>query len=302
MRTLTLTRTPLRVSLFGGGTDLPDYYRTHGGKVLSLTIDKFVYVTVRARWDDAIGLSLAHGSDETNRPVVRAALEATGVTGGCDIASMSDVPAGGSGLGTSSAFTVGLLHALYTATGRIAGPAQLADLACRVGSEQAGKQDQYAVAVGGCNEYAFHPDDRVSIMGVPVPDAGLSALAGHALVFGTGRAPRSGDPHPPHHLHAVKDFVELGRDRLLGGDIKGVGTLLHDDWHLSDRDAQLDAWYDRALEVGAYGGKLLGTGGGYLLFLAPPETHPHVAAALPDLRQMPVRFIPNGSHVVTSIL
>lgn len=325
MRTLTLTRTPLRVSLFGGGTDLPDYYRQHGGKVLSLTIDKFVYVTVRARWDGAVSLSwtgtLADGAEQVSDPIVRAALQVTGITGGCDIASMSDVPPGGSGLGSSSAFTVGLLHALLTATGRDASPPVLAELACRVEIEllgaPIGKQDQYAVAVGGCNEYAFHPDERVSVSAVPLPGAGLADLARHALVFATGRTRRTNDvlcdqkariPHTAHHLHAIKQIVGPGRDRLLGGDIAGVGALLHDGWQrkkqLSARinDNQLDDWYDRALRAGAYGGKLLGAGGGgYFLFLAPPGAHPRVAAALPELRRMPVDFVPTGSHVVATL-
>jgi D-glycero-alpha-D-manno-heptose-7-phosphate kinase len=325
VRTLTLTRTPLRVSLFGGGTDLPDYYRAHGGRVLSLTIDKYVYVTVRARWDGAIGLSwtdtLAGGADEVAHPIVRAALQVTGVTGGCDIASMSDVPAGGSGLGSSSAFTVGLLHALYAATGRDADAATLAELACQVEIEllgsPIGKQDQYAVAVGGCNEYAFHPDDRVSVTEVPLPDAGLADLARHALVFATGRTrstnhvlrdQRARIPATVHHLHAIKEIVAAGRDRLLGGDLPGVGALLHDGWQRKQRlsarinDDELDDWYGRALRAGAYGGKLLGAGGGgYFLFLAPPDAHPRVAAALPELRRMPVGFVPTGSHVVASL-
>jgi D-glycero-alpha-D-manno-heptose-7-phosphate kinase len=321
---LVVTRTPLRVSLFGGGTDLPEYYRDHGGAVLSLGIDKYLDVVVRARWDGEI--AVAHTDqrcvdvDSVQDALTREALRITGTPGGVDITALSDVPAQGSGLGSSSAYAVGLVHALVRLAGRTPDPGELAELACEIEidrlGEPIGKQDQYAAAFGGCNEYRFHPDDRVSVLGVPVSPEGVRRLERHCLMFFTGRARRAGSvltdqrariPQTLDHLHALRDLVPVGRRLLCDGDLPGLGGLLHAAWQrkkqLSPRigDAQIDAWYARARAAGAWGGKLLGAGGGgYLFFLAPPRSHLDIGAALSVLAPMPVSFTSTGTAVLDS--
>jgi len=321
---LVVTRTPLRVSLFGGGTDLPDYYRDHGGAVLSLAIDKYLDVVVRARWDGEI--TVVHTGqrcadvDSVQDALTREALRITGTPGGVDIAVLSDVPAQGSGLGSSSAYAVGLVHALTRLAGRTPDPAELAELACEIEidrlGEPIGKQDQYAVAYGGCHEYRFHPDGRVSVLGVPVTADGVTQMERHSLMFFTGRARRAGSvladqrariPQTLNHLHALRDLVPIGRQLLCDGDWAGLGGVLHAAWQhkkqLSARigDAQIDDWYARARGAGAWGGKLLGAGGGgYLFFLAPVDRHPDIRAALPDLAPLPVSFTSTGTVVLDS--
>jgi D-glycero-alpha-D-manno-heptose-7-phosphate kinase len=316
---LVVTRTPLRVSLLGGGTDLPDYYRDHGGAVLSLALDKYLDVVVRARWTGDI--AVAHTGqrcsdvDTVSDALTREALRLTGTPGGIEIAVLSDVPATGSGLGSSSAYAVGLLHALLHHTGRTPRPGELAEMACEIEIERLGqpigKQDQYAAAYGGCNEYRFHPDGQVGVLGVPVD---LPELARHCLMFSTGRTRRAASvltdqkariPQTLQHLHALRDLVPAGRARLLDGDLAGLGQLLHAAWEhkkqLSAKigDEQIDAWYGRARAAGAWGGKLLGAGGGgYLFFMAPPARHTGIRAALAGLTEMPVSFAPHGSAVL----
>ena len=322
--TIVVTRTPLRVSLFGGGTDLPDYYRAHGGRVLSLTIDKYVDVVVRCRWDRDILLGYAgervSAVDEIAHPITRESMRVTGAGGGLEIASLSDAPTEGSGLGASSAFTVGLLHALLSIAGERPDSAHLAELACDVElgrlGEPIGKQDQYAAAMGGCREYRFHQDGSVTTEPLLLTPATQEELARHALMFHTGRTRRASDVLTDQrtrmaetitHLHALGELVPLGRQRLLAGDIAAVGGLLHEAWERKKRlspkigFAGIDDWYRTARDAGAYGGKLLGAGGGgFLFFLAPPERHDAIRARLPVLREMPVTFVSTGTHLLES--
>jgi D-glycero-alpha-D-manno-heptose-7-phosphate kinase len=319
---MVVTRTPLRVSLFGGGTDLPEYYLQHGGRVLSLTIDKFVDVVVKCRWDGDIVLGYSGervaAIDEIGHPITRESLSLVGAEPGLEIASLSDVPAQGSGLGASSAFTVGLLHALLGVAGQRPDPPQLAELACLVElgqlKEPIGKQDQYATAVGGCREYHFHEDGSVTTEQVLLSQGRLDHLASHALMFHTGRTRRASDvlrdqrdrmPTVMPDLHALRDMVRPGSQLLFGGDLAAVGELLHEAWErkksLSPRISfdGLDDWYRAARDHGAYGGKLLGAGGGgYLFFLAPPDRHDSIRTALAALREMPVTFVSGGSEIL----
>ncbi len=324
METLVITRTPLRVSLFGGGTDLPDYYTRHGGRVLSCTIDKFVYVAVKFRWDEHIVINAAGAPErardveEVRNDIVREALRLVGFRGGVEITTMSDVPAEGSGLGSSSAFAVGLLHALSVYQGRGRTPAELAELACRLEIDvlgaPIGKQDQYAVAHGGCREYQFHPDGSVTAAPVALDGAAQSALADHALMFFTGRTRKAAGVLADQraridqtlgHLHALRDTVPIGRAQLEAGDVLRVGRLLHASWErkkmLSDRihDDEINLVYRRAREAGAYGGKLLGAGGGgFFLFLCPPSRHADLRAALAGYQEMPFSFERLGTRIV----
>jgi D-glycero-alpha-D-manno-heptose-7-phosphate kinase len=324
MPNLTVTRTPLRVSLFGGGTDLPAYYRRYGGRVLSLTIDKFVDVVVKCRWDRDIVLGYTGervgAVDEIAHPITRESLRLAKARPGLEIASMSDVPTQGSGLGASSAFTVGLLHALLGIAGQRPDAARLAELACEVElgrlGEPIGKQDQYAAAVGGCREYRFHENGSVTTEPVGVSARKLDELARHVLMFHTGRTRRASDvlrdhsdrmPSTMSNLHALSEMVPPGRQSLLDGDIAAVGDLLHEAWErkksLSPKIGfeGLDDLYRAGRSHGAFGGKLLGAGGGgYLFFLAPPERHDKIRTALTGLPDMPVRFVSGGSRLLES--
>lgn len=321
---MVVTRTPLRVSLFGGGTDLPDYYRTYGGRVLSLTIDKYVDVVVRARWDGDIVLGHTRERVDTvadiRHQLTRETLRVTGFGAGLEIVSLTDAPAEGSGLGASSAFTVGLLHALLAIAGPRPDSSRLAELACEVElgrlGEPIGKQDQYAVAMGGCREYHFHEDESVTTAPLPLSPTIQNELARHTLMFHTGRMRRASDvlsdqrariAQTAVHLHALRDLVPLGRERLEAGDMPAVGALLHEAWErkkcLSPKicSAGIDDWYRAARTAGAHGGKLLGAGGGgFLFFLAPPDRHDAIRASLPGLREMPVRFVADGTQLLQS--
>lgn len=331
---MIVSQTPLRVSLFGGGTDMAEYYgRSGGGGVLSFTIDKYVHVAVKPRWDDEFVIN--HWTQErTSRigdirnGVVRECLAVTGadravtatrgIPGGLEISCMSDVPAGGSGLGASSALAVGLVHALLARLGQAPGPAELAELACRIEieilGEPIGKQDQYASAFGGVREYTFWPDGRVTAEPVPVPREYLWEFKRHALMFYTGRSRRASDILSDQkanvaqrlgHLHTMRGHVGLGRELLECGDIHHLGLLLDEAWRLKRElsrrihDAELDDVYERARRAGAYGGKLLGAGGGgFFLFLCPPHRHPYVRVALGGLREMSFSFDREGSTVL----
>jgi D-glycero-alpha-D-manno-heptose-7-phosphate kinase len=198
---LVISRTPLRVSLFGGGTDLPDYYREHGGHVLSFAIDKYVYVMLKPGWSEEFmlrwgtELEQARSVDEISHGIVREALRLTGQAGGLDIVSLSDIPASGSGLGSSSAFAVGLLHAILAYQGETRSATDLAELACHLEIDllgaPIGKQDQYASSVGGGQEYVFHQDDTVTVDPVRLSPDSAETLGEHALMFYTGRTRRA---------------------------------------------------------------------------------------------------------------
>ncbi len=322
MGALIISQTPLRVSLFGGGTDLREYCGRHGGAVLSLTIDKFVHVMVKPRWDG--DLLVSHRTRERARSIdgiahglVRESLRTVNVAGGLEIASMSDAPTEGSGLGASSSFTVGLLNALSACRGETRSPRELAELACRVEidlvGEPIGMQDQYAAAVGGCNEYRFHQDGTVQILPLHLSPAVERALEAHVVMFYTGRTRRAAEvltdqrartEENAGHLHALKDLVAHGRRSLRDGDLEELGGLLHVGWELKKRlsekvhDDEIDRIYDLGMRAGAYGGKLLGAGaGGFFLFLCPPLSQPALRAALRDYREMPVSLEPSGSRI-----
>ena len=320
---MIVTQTPLRVSLFGGGTDLADYYRAHGGAVLSLGITKYVHVVVKSRWDDEFVIK-HWGQEHTSRVrdirngIVREALTLTQTTGGLDISCMSDVPAGGSGLGASSALAVGLINAVLAHQGAAPAPDPLAELACRVEidrlHEPIGKQDQYAAAFGGIREYRFHQDGSVTADRVPLDAPLQREFERHAMLFYTGRTRRAADVLNDQkanlhrrigHLHAIKSHVAAGRQMLEQGRFAELGELLDETWRrkrqLSTKihDTELDRIYQRAMESGAYGGKLLGAGGGgFFLFLCPPDLQDRLRTALAGLRSADVACDLTGSTVL----
>jgi len=323
---MIISRTPLRMSFVGGGSDLPAFYRRFGGAVVSTAVNRYVYVTVNPKFDHRIRVSYSRTEeadrvDRIRHPLVRESLKLVGLEGGIEITSIADIPSRGTGLGSSSSFTVGLLHALHAYTGRYASAEQLARQACEIEIERCGepigRQDQYAAAYGGFNFIQFHPDDSVSVEPIVCRRETLQRLQENLLVFYTGITRKaSGILRQQQHevaterakQSAMKRMVQLACDlrvELQCNNLDAFGELLHANWRLKrglSRDissTQIDAWYEAARKAGALGGKLLGAGsGGFLLFYAPRERHAAVAQALSGLRQVDLRFEPQGSRII----
>ncbi len=323
---MIISRTPLRMSFVGGGSDLPVYYRRFGGAVLSTAVNQFVYVTINKKFDDHIrvGYSRTENARSVARikhPLVREAMKMLGLTGGVEITSVADIPARGTGLGSSSTFTVGLLHALHAYAGRFASAEQLAREAACIEIEKCGEpiglQDQYAAAYGGLNFIQFHRDDTVSVEPIICQAATIAQLQAGILVFYTGIT-RSASSILQHQQTAMdtekqkqrvmEKMVELAH--RLRGDLQmnradAFGEIIHEGWLLKKSltagisSDVIDDWYAKARRAGAVGGKLLGAGaGGFLMFYAPPERHEAITAALGKLRRMDFRFEPQGSRII----
>jgi len=321
-----ISRTPLRVSFLGGGSDLPAYYRRHGGAVLSAAIDHSIYITVSRKFDDAVRVSysrteeVAHAS-QIEHPLVRESLAMLGIEGGIEITSVADIPAKGTGLGSSSSFTVGLLNALHAYCGRHATAADLARESCQIEIERCGepigKQDQYAAAFGGFNFIRFHPDESVEVKKVICPPGVIADLQTRLLFFYTGIT-RSASAllqqqsaeiaAPGVKSDAMSKMVRVAETAyadLCAARINALGTMLHEAWEIKKQmasgitNALIDEAYRAAINAGAEGGKLLGAGGGgFLMFFAPPERHDSIRHALRSMREMPLRFAPQGSSII----
>ena len=322
---MIISRTPLRVSFVGGGTDLPEFYEEHGGAVVSTSVDKWIHVIVSRRFegDVRVGYSrteIVENAAAVEHELVREAMRLTGVPRGVDILTLADVPSQGTGLGSSSSVTVGVLNALYAFQGIYRPPLQLADEAARVEIDILGKpigrQDQYAAAVGGFNLIEFLPrGGGIRVEPVVCPSGTLKRVQRSLLLFYTGRQ-RSAenvldeqrrttqDGRAAETLKRMRDLAYELRAHLAADDPEAVGKLLHVNWELkrtlAERvtDPELDGWYARALAAGAVGGKVLGAGGGgFLLIAAQPERHDAIRAALPPLREVPLKFSARGTHI-----
>ena len=323
---MIVTQTPLRLSLFGGGTDFPDYYRIDGGAVLTTAIDKYVYVIVKERFDDDIYINysikeIVTSVDAIRHDLVREAMRITGVERGVEITTLADVPSTGTGLGSSAAVTVGLLHALYTYCGRLVDARTLAEQACRIELEilerPIGKQDQYISAFGGLRAIDFHPGDDTSVERVRADPTTLHRLQDRLLMFFTGRTRSSSEildkqqrqiEQSRADLDRLRACARQARDLLIGDRLDEFGQLLDTAWRLKRTlaegvsDSAIDALYSRALAAGALGGKIAGAGGGgFLVFFVPPLRQDEVRRALAPLRELPVAFDPGGSRVVFNI-
>lgn len=323
---MIVVQAPLRVSFFGGGTDLPVFYTHEAGSVLTTAIDKRVYVIVKERFDDLIYVNYSRKEivahvDELEHGLVREAMKVSGVERGVEITTLADVPSEGSGLGSSSSITVALLLALYAYRGETQSAAHLAEEASRIEIEilkkPIGRQDQAIAAFGGVREITFHPDRSITIERVNLaPD--LHARFGQRLMlFYTGHT-RSADAILRDQVDGIeKSFgalremraqVEQGRKALESGDFEGFGQLLHDAWRLkrslagSITNGEIDAMYQTARQAGALGGKITGAGGGgFLLLFVPPEAHDAVRTALASFREVPVGLERNGAKVIFNV-
>lgn len=323
---MIISRTPLRMSFVGGGSDLPAFYREHGGAVISTAINKYVFVTANKKFDDGVRVAYSQteevaSASEVRHALVRAAMGLLGLRGGVEITTVADIPSRGTGLGSSSSFTVALLHALHAFQGRYVNTTQLAEEACRIEidicGEPIGKQDQYAAAIGGLNVIEFRPDDTVGVTPVICHPATVARLQSSLLMLYTGITRSassllreqsqdvSSDQAKKATLRRMVELCYTLRDELQADNLDAFGEVLHENWELKKSlasrisSSEIDDWYRSARRHGATGGKILGAGaGGFLLLSAPPERHAAICHALSSLRPIPFEFDRFGSQII----
>ncbi len=325
---MIISKTPVRVSFFGGGTDYPDYFRENGGAVLSTTVDKYIYISVRkttrvSEYKYKINYSKLESCntiEEIEHPVVKACLRYLKIDEGIEMHVMSDLPAK-TGIGSSSSFTVGLLHAFYALQGKMVSKEKLAAEAIHIEqvvlNERVGVQDQLAAANGGLNYMQFLPHGVLQVDPVVAPGNRKEALQNNLLMFYTGvsryahqvleeQLKKTKEKTIAPDLARIKQMVKDGIDVLCSDkDLDLFGELMHEAWMakrgLSSAISNdfLDDIYKRARNAGAIGGKLLGAGGGgFFVFYVPEEKKSKVIQALSDLPQIPFLFEANGTRII----
>lgn len=323
---MIISRTPLRISFAGGGTDLPAFYTNEPGAVVSTAISKYIYININRKFDRKVRASysvteIVDEAGQLQHELIREALKLVGIGSGVEITSISDIPSSGTGLGSSSTYTVGLLNALYAYTGRHVGPERLAREACMIEIEVCGKpigkQDQYAAAYGGLEYIQFNPDGSVFVDPIIMDPATKSRLQDRLLLLYTGMT-RSADGILKEQsqntasdetkrlvLSKMKKQADQMRCALEQNCLDEFGALLHEGWTLKRSLAsgisnpKIDEWYGIARSHGAIGGKILGAGGGgFLLLYAYPEQHPVLISALQELVPTPFRLEPQGSKII----
>ena len=324
---MIITRTPLRISLGGGGTDLPTYYRQRGGGFLvAAAINKYVYIAAHANFEPEILLKYSQvervkHTEEISHPLLREALRSYGIDRGVEISSMADIPAG-TGLGSSGSFTVGVLRALASYRCQFVANTEIAELACTIEidrlGEPVGKQDQYIAAVGGLTAFEFGADGAVEVISVPIPDAVRGRLEENLLLFYTGvrrsasaelsaldEGTKLGDDDLLHNLDDVKEAGRRTFDTLCAGDLDAFAAQLTDQWSLKYRRSpssihrRVDDWIRLGLEAGGLGGKLVGAGGGgFLLFYADAKVELREAMAELGFEEVSFGFDYQGTSVI----
>lgn len=319
---MIIVQTPLRISFFGGGTDFPDYFLNEGGCVLSSAIDKYIYVIIKERFDDMLRVGytrteIVENLDDIAHELIRESFRKTGVYKGVEIITLGDIPAG-SGLGSSSAVTVGALHAMYAYQNRLVSVEQLAEEACDIEvnilKKPIGFQDQYIAAFGGLRFIEFNQSGKVITQNLILDPQIHKRLSENLLLYFSGMTRKAESilseqkeniQHRLPVLRKLKDMTYQAREALCAGQIDDFGHLLHESWQLKKQLAQgitngaLEDWYQAALDAGAYGGKITGAGGGgFLLLYCPLEKRESVRAALSDLRELPFALDPGGTRVI----
>ncbi len=314
----------MRMSYVGGGSDFSSYYKENDGAVLSTSIDKYVYVSINKKFDNQIRLSYSETENvsiatEIKHPLVRESLKYLGIDKGVEIVSMADIPSKGTGLGSSSSFTVGLLNAIYAYKGEEVSKEALATQACNVEinlcKSPIGKQDQFAAAFGGMNLIIFKGDETVKVEAVVSSDDVLKQIEDWTLVFYTGKTRSAGSI-----LSKQTELLKQGDKKILvrrmvqlafelkkeieAGSLENFGEILHENWKLKSQicegitDNQIDQWYEAGLNAGALGGKLLGAGnGGFIMFFAHPSSHKNITKSLEKLTPIKFKFDTEGTHV-----
>ena len=322
---MIITRTPFRVSFAGGGSDLPSFYRRHEGCVLSMTINKYMYVSIHPTFnrDETVvkysQTEIVRDVRAVQHPIARQLLLDYGIDG-VEIVSTADVPAG-TGLSTSSAYTVGLIHALNAFRGKLCSQERIAREACEIKKkklgEPIGKQDQYGTAVGGLKFIRFKSDDSVEVEPLAVSRQKLSELEGNLLLFYTGLTHSAGEILQEQNKNVAGEdkkfqnlvkMTELAyelREAVVAGKLDDFGRILNENWLLKRELAsqisndKIGKYYDLAMANGALGGKLLGAGGGgFLLFYCPKEKQKRLRSALSDLWELPFAMESSGTKII----
>jgi D-glycero-alpha-D-manno-heptose-7-phosphate kinase len=326
---MLITRSPLRISLGGGGTDLPSYYEDHGGFLISAAIDKYVWVTISRPFVRGVFLKyskLEHVDrvDQIEHPIIREAFAMLGITEPQhEITTLADIPAG-TGLGSSGSFTTALLKALHSFERRLLLPGDLARLACELEIDRlgrpVGKQDQYIAAYGGITCFEFDKSGEVRAEPLAMSRSTLHELEDHLLLFFTGFSRNAGDMLKDQdqrtkqadtamvdNLHYVKDLGRRSRTALEQGNLNGFGELMHEHWERKRKrstgmsNPRIDEWYELGRNAGAIGGKLVGAGGGgFLMFYAPEPQKVRSAMLGAQLEEVRFRFDFDGTRVVFS--
>jgi D-glycero-alpha-D-manno-heptose-7-phosphate kinase len=320
---MIITRTPFRISFAGGGSDMESFYSQEPGMVISSAINKYMYISVMERFGNTFRISYSRTElrdevEQIEHPIVRECLQRLNLRKGLEIVSMAELPAE-TGMGSSSSFTVGLLHALHAFQGHVVTAEYLAAGACEVEIEKLkepiGKQDQYIAAYGGLQMIRFQPDGHVCVDPVICSAAIKRELNRRLVVFYTGRTRPAREvltrqrANAGQHVAALRRLCEIAcqlRDILtLGKDLNAFGELLHKNWEIkrslesSISNPRIDECYERGLRAGALGGKLLGAGGGgFLLFFCEPHLQDQLRRELAELTEMPFQLEPEGSKVI----
>ncbi|PJA27835.1 MAG: GHMP kinase [candidate division Zixibacteria bacterium CG_4_9_14_3_um_filter_46_8] len=320
---MVISQTPLRISFLGGGTDFKDFYMVHGGGVVSAAIDKYIFVIVKERFDDKIYINysekeIVSSVENVRHELVREAMKMTGVTSGVEITTLADIPSEGSGLGSSSSLTVGLLNALYTHAGEPKAPEILAQQACEIEIDILGKpigvQDQYIAAYGNLRKFDFNKDGTVTNRKMTLTGAQFRDLGENLMLFFTNRTRKS-----ESILTEQKDKIRINVPTLCQmtglavkaenclncGDLYRLGELMNEGWRLKKSlaskiaDAEIDNLYESALSAGALGGKIAGAGGGgFLLVYCPLERRAELREKLSQLREFAFNLEYDGTKII----
>ena len=325
-RRIVLSKTPLRITFAGGGTDTPAYYKEHGpGAVVNAAIRHYIYVIAGNNfYPDEIRVSYSRTENalksvsRIQHPTVREAMKLLHLGGGIQIVSVTEIPSRGTGLGSSSSFLVGVLNALHTRKNERVTQRQLAEEACRIEREKlkepGGKQDQYIAAYGGIKYMEFNNDGRVSLSDIRINNDAMRDLESHMMLFYTGLERSSAKIHTKQAVGVAQKLQQYDRMRDLAAETKDalerqdweeVGGILHEGWMLkrkfADRitSAKIDRWYNGARKRGALGGKIIGAGGGgFLMLFAQPRKQQKIRQLMTGLREIPIEIETGGSAIV----
>ena len=323
---MIITQTPLRISFAGGGTDFEGFYKDGGGCVVSSAIDKYIYVIIKERFDDKIRVGysrteMVDSLDEIEHELVRECLRKTGITRGVEISTMADIPSEGSGLGSSSSVTVGLLNAMYAYKGELKTADVLAEQACEIEidilGKPIGKQDQYIAAFGDLRLIQFDPSGEVRIDAVNINPEKKRRLGESLMLFYTGVTRKASDilvdqkQNISSRIPILRGMKQQAYDiyeNLRDGRADRIGEVMHQAWlskkqladKISTRD--IESIYEAALKAGATGGKITGAGGGgFILLYCPPRHQSAVRAALSQLKELPFSLERDGTKVIFNV-
>ena len=320
---MIITKTPLRISFIGGGSDLKDFYQETSGNVISSTIDKYIYVIVKKRFDKSIVLNytkreIVENINEIQHELIKETMKKTGIKDSIEITTLADIPSEGSGLGSSSTVTVSLLHAFYAYKGEIVTKERLAKEACEIEidilKKPIGKQDQYAAAFGSVNQITFNKDNTVDVEKIELCDEQYRKFGSNILLFYTGKTRKSSEilseqqKNIKEKLEVLKKMVclvEPFKQNLLNKSYDKLGELLHQNWifkkSLASKitNGQIDSMYQTAIDAGAIGGKISGAGGGgFMMLYVPRHKQDNVRESLKDYRELPFMLDKYGSRII----